>query len=93
MKLEVETTDSSPKLGVTRFNEVPSNVQDERIQCNLPMAIKYSIDLFRHDSEIVNYYTGFKDYNAFMIFTNVLVLVLINLILNVHCLIKKTSYS
>lgn len=42
--------------------------QNKEIQCEIPGLGKFGIDSFQYDDKTVNYYTGFDDYDHFMLF-------------------------
>lgn len=44
------------------------NTCDEEIQCEIPSSVKYSIDNFRVDDRAILYYTGFDDFDHYMMF-------------------------
>lgn len=41
---------------------------DEEIQCEISVPQKFSVDSFCFDDKSINYYTGFDDYDHFMLF-------------------------
>ena len=64
---EVSSTDEITKL------PIPENYQDTcdvDIQCEIlvPVSQKYTIDNFRLDDKTINYYTGFDDFDHYMMF-------------------------
>lgn len=45
---------------------------EQGIQCDIPTFGKFSIESVQYDAKMINYYTGFDDYNHFLMFSNAL---------------------
>ncbi|CAC5368841.1 unnamed protein product [Mytilus coruscus] len=62
---EVDSSEPRDEKPIT-VDDVSSN--DQGIQCDIPSFGKFSIESFKFDDKLINYYTGFDDYDHFMIF-------------------------
>lgn len=45
---------------------------DEEVQCEIPVVGKFAIEGMKNNSKMISYYTGFNDYDHFMLLFNIL---------------------
>lgn len=62
------------EVSTTPVNDAVKNLLDAEVQCNINSCLQgnYSIEHFRYNDKMINYYTGFADYSQFMLFFNCL---------------------
>lgn len=66
-EVEIVSEDSVPSL--ITVDEIQDR-RDAEIQCNLlsPKTCRYSIDNFKENPKAISYYTGFDDFEHYMLF-------------------------
>lgn len=64
---EVETTKDTVDLDDEEL-EVTCIYKNQGVQCEIPLFGKFSIDCFVEDDKFINYYTGFQNYDHFLMF-------------------------
>ncbi|XP_071138862.1 putative nuclease HARBI1 [Mytilus edulis] len=63
---EIETTKEAQESSI--INVIESSQKSKNIQCDIPSFGKFSIESFKEDNKIINYYTGFQDFDHYMMF-------------------------
>ncbi|XP_063436834.1 uncharacterized protein LOC134718270 [Mytilus trossulus] len=65
---EVISSEPNSEKPIITVDDVSSRSKNQGIQCDIPSFGTFSIKSFKFNDKLINYYTGFDDYDHFMIF-------------------------
>ncbi|XP_062567690.1 uncharacterized protein LOC134229923 [Saccostrea cucullata] len=67
-EVEVKSTEPEVPVDCDDYQDQERVLQDQGIQCEIPTFGKLSVESLMNNDKIINFYTGFQDYNHFMMF-------------------------